>query len=112
MLDAFVRDVRFAWRNLRRTPVLTAVAVLSIALGITATTAVFSIVDAALFRPPPLERPDRLVALYIVRQPAGGGIERQGWSWRRFRLVQNHAGPFHSAARFSRAGLRLPREGS
>jgi hypothetical protein len=58
MLDTVVRDLRFrptefAWR----TPVLTAAAVLSIAVGIAATTSVFSIVDAALFRPPPLRSP-------------------------------------------------------
>src|SRR5689334_21327645 len=62
-VESFVRDLRFARRNLMRTPVLALVAVLSIALGIAATTAVFSVVDAALFRPPPLNAADRLAIL-------------------------------------------------
>ena len=58
------RDLRFATRSLRRTPVYTIVALLTIALGIGVTTAVFSVVDGVLLRPLPYPQPDRLVRLY------------------------------------------------
>ena len=89
--NRFLRDIRFAWRNLRRTPVVTAVAVLSIALGIAATTSMFSVVDAALFRPPPLSEPDRLAILLITRQEPGAPLAMQRWSWPRSRLAPTSA---------------------
>ena len=60
-LESTLADVRFAVRTLRRAPVFTAVAIVTIALGIGATSAVFSLVDAILLRPLPYPQPDRLV---------------------------------------------------
>jgi putative ABC transport system permease protein len=59
-----VEDVRFAVRVFARTPVLTATIVVTLALGIGATTGVFSIVQAVLLRPLPYQNPDRLVAIW------------------------------------------------
>ena len=64
MIDLLWQDIRFASRSLARTPAFTAAAVLTIALGIGATTAVFSVLDAALINPVPLPDPDRLVLVY------------------------------------------------
>ena len=60
-LAVFAQDLRFGWRLLRRTPGTTAVAVLSLALGIGANTAIFSVMDALLWRPLPVTAPERLV---------------------------------------------------
>src|SRR5262245_25258563 len=59
-LDSVLRDVRFGWRQLRRAPGLTTAVVLSLAIGIGANTAIFSLVDAALLRPLPVADPDSL----------------------------------------------------
>jgi predicted permease len=58
-------DVRYSLRCLYRSPLFAAVAMTSLALGIGFNTALFSIVDALLFRPLPVERPDRLVNVYV-----------------------------------------------
>ncbi len=58
------QDVRHAWRGLRRTPVITATAILTLALGVGASTAVFSVVHAVLLRPLPYPEADRLVELF------------------------------------------------
>jgi putative ABC transport system permease protein len=61
MFEAFLRDLRFAGRSLRRSAGFTAAAVVTLALGIGATTAVFSVVYSVLFQPLPFPNADRLV---------------------------------------------------
>jgi len=61
-----MNEFRLAWRGLRRSPVVAAIAVLSLALGIGACTAIFSVANAVILRSLPVEKPDELVLLRYV----------------------------------------------
>lgn len=63
-LDRFARDVRYALRGLRHNPTFTAVALLTLAIGIGANTAVFSVVNGILLKPLAYPHPEQLVALH------------------------------------------------
>jgi hypothetical protein len=68
LLSLLLRDLGHAWRLLRRQPAFTGVAILTLALGIGATTAVFTIVNGVLLRPLPYRDPSRLVTLFYGHQ--------------------------------------------
>jgi putative ABC transport system permease protein len=108
MFDAVIRDIRFARRSLLRARALSIAAVLSIALGVAATTSVFSVVDAALFRPPPFPNADRLAMLFVTRQHPNAPVTRERWSWLRSRLLCERAtSSFSQIASFSLAVLTI-----
>ena len=70
-LDAFLLDVRYAWRTLARARGLTTVVVATLAVGVGANTAIFSVVHAMLVEPLPYRDPDRLLFVWLDRSDVG-----------------------------------------
>jgi putative ABC transport system permease protein len=93
-LEELLRDLRIAARSLGRTPGFTAVAVLTLGLGVGATTAIFSVVEAVLLRPLPFPQPERLV---VPRSMRRGSNERWAVAYRDFQSWRE-AGVFEHVA--------------
>jgi predicted permease len=74
VLDDFAKDLRYAVRTLRRHPAFSAVAVLSLALGIGANVAVFSLVNAVMLQSLPVEEPDRLIQITRITPEGRPGV--------------------------------------
>ena len=64
-METLIKDIRYGIRSLVKRPGFTAIAIITLAVGIGANTAVFSIVNAILFRPRAVAEPERLVELYV-----------------------------------------------
>lgn len=88
--DQTWQDVRYAWRQMRRAPAFTVTAVLLSALGVAATTAVFSVANAVLFVPLPYPEPYRILALGTT---AGGAADG-----RTYHAVQTRNASFSALA--------------
>jgi putative ABC transport system permease protein len=73
-VEDFLRDLRYGGRALRRAPGFSMVAILTLALGIGATTAMFSVVNGVLLRPLPYPAQDRLIEL--VHEAPGAGVDQ------------------------------------
>ena len=72
LMETMISDIRYGFRGLIKSPVFTAVAVLSLALGIGANTAIFSMIDAMLLRTLPVKDPGRLVSFSVLTQRGAG----------------------------------------
>src|SRR6266699_686472 len=87
MMPSFLPDLRFALRVLSRNPGFSAVAVLTLALGIGATVAVFNLIQGVLLTPPPYYKPEQLIFISPVRidgQPYVRGCATEQWlAWQK-----------------------------
>src|SRR5262245_52997902 len=79
-METLWQDVRYALRTFARMRGVAAIAIVTLALGIGATTTMFSVAYAALLRPLPFTDVDRLVILYISRSTPAEGTARLRWS--------------------------------
>ena len=103
-----MQDLRSAWRALRHAPVLSAAAILSLALGMGANTALFSVVDALLLRELPVREPDRLVTVssgFALGHgfKAGAGMNYEIWT----RMRERALGPTSFEDAFAWAPVRV-----
>ena len=97
-----IRNIRYALRMFGKNPGFTAVAVITLALGIGANTAIFSLINALLLRPLPYKDPDRLVALDLM-----SGDRAFPWSYPMFAEVRRVQRSFESVAGFFQYQLNL-----
>ncbi len=84
LIDEFLRDVRYGGRLLAKNPVVSLIAIVTLALGIGANTAIFSVVNAFLLRPLPYGDPDRLVMVDSQHRGQSTGVSFADYEdWRR-----------------------------
>src|SRR5438034_2841540 len=104
-VEHLMRDVRFAARTLRRNPGFTIVAVLTLALGIGANTAIFSVVNTVLLRPLPFAHADRLVLIWATNTKSGDTTDVASYpdfeDWRR------QSRSFDAMAAFTTRGMTI-----
>ena len=95
LVDDLRADLRYAVRTMRRTPAFTAAAVVSIALGIGANTAIFGLMDLLLLRPVPVRNPHELVHVSTAGERSDGGSGSSNYPW--FRDVASRTDLFSDA---------------
>ena len=108
-MDTILRDIRFGLRNLARRPGFTAVALITLALGIGVNTAIFSAVDSVLLRPLPLKDPERVVSIW--ESTLRIGIQQNEVAPANFFDLRNQTQAFEGIAAFGPLDTNLTGEG-
>src|SRR6185369_3257373 len=125
-MNILLQDLRYGFRMLLKQKGLTAVALLSLALGIGANTALFSIVDAMLLKMLPVKEPERLVLFKSVAPPeftvgdyygssradeATGLRHRTSFAYQAYQRLRDQQGPLSDVFAFSNVGLNVNADG-
>ena len=108
-LDRFMRDTRYAFRSLGRTPTYAIAAILTLALGIGANTAIFSVLDGVVLQPLPYRDPDRLAIVALFNRSLKHGTYA---SYPDFLDWQREARSFEQMAAFKPDGFDLTNPGA
>ena len=96
-----INDLRFALRMLLKQPGFSLITVITLALGIGATSAVFSLIQGVLLTPPPYREPERLVLIPPVRSDGQDSAHAQGWAALQWLEWQKEAKSFESLAAYT-----------
>src|SRR5437867_13240395 len=94
-MSSLLYDLRLAFRTLRKNPVLTTVALLSLGIGIGATTAIFTLMDRLLLRSLPVQHPEQLV-LFVGPGCCSGAVNTDyhsdvSFSWPKYRALRDQS---------------------
>src|SRR5215203_1396583 len=109
MMDSIIKDIRFGLRSLLKRPAFTAIAVVTLALGIGANSAIFSVVNAVLLRPLPFKEPDRMMVLWERR--ANSGRANLPLSGHEYAAFKERATSFDALTLIQPNGLNLTGKG-
>jgi len=109
MMETLLQDLKYGVRQLLRTPGFTVTAMLTLALGIGANTAAFSVVSAVLLRPLPVAAPDQIVA---VRNANSGNAMMSGFSYPNYRDLRDQNKVFSDLIAYRFAPIAMTHEGS
>ncbi len=105
-MQSLLRDLRFAVRTLARTPLLTIAVVLTLALGIGANTAVFTVANVVLLRPFPFPSPEQIVSI-----TSGDAAKENSGTLLRYELVRDYNQSFQSVSVWASDNLNLTGSG-
>src|SRR5881275_2547903 len=105
-----MRDVRYALRMMRRSPGFTAVAVLSLALGIGANVAIFTAIDTIMLRPLPVRAPGELVQ-FLSQYPDPAEPPSNAYAWKYYERFRDETRAFSALIGVSPARFHLRADG-
>src|SRR5688572_17751601 len=106
-LETLARDLRYGWRGLRRNPQFTAAAVVILALGIGANSAIFTVLYEAVLKPLPYADAERLMSLRASVDLPNRGQVSLGWSYPKLIDLRTLTTAFESLAAYSPAAMNL-----
>ena len=110
-MSSLGQDIRYALRWFGRSPGFTTVAVLTLALGIGANTAMFAVVNAVLLKPLPFANADRLMLVHLLSPQRDGGHSEMVWSYPKFKTLTELQRVFEDLALFTPRTYSLSGDG-